>query len=189
MDSQFKYAGFWMRFGAHLIDSIILGIVNFFITLPIILSYGFFEFFERDRGRIFFTSSENLPDSDLSIDFIIALFKGILIAVIVTTVVNWLYYALFESSKKQATIGKMALNIKVTDMAGNKITFMRATGRYFGKILSGLFLMIGYIMAAFTEKKQALHDILAGCLVVKNVISLEEIQKMQDQGSYYNPMN
>ncbi len=79
----------------------------------------------------------------------------------------WLYYALMESSKYQATLGKMALNIKVTDLAGNKLTFARATGRYFGKILSGLILCIGYLMVIWTEKKQGLHDILAKTLVVK----------------------
>jgi uncharacterized RDD family membrane protein YckC len=53
----------------------------------------------------------------------------------------------------------------VTDLEGNRITFGRATGRYFGKYLSSLILLIGFIMAAFTEKKQALHDIMAGCLL------------------------
>jgi uncharacterized RDD family membrane protein YckC len=60
------------------------------------------------------------------------------------------------------------MNLKVTDMNGNKIGFGKASGRHFGKILSGMILSIGYIMAAFTEKKQALHDKMAGCLVVKD---------------------
>ena len=80
---------------------------------------------------------------------------------------GWLYFALMESSANQATLGKMAIGIKVTDMSGRRIGFGQATGRYFGKILSSMILLIGYIMAAFTEKKQALHDMLAGCLVVK----------------------
>ncbi|MCI0556277.1 MAG: RDD family protein, partial [Anaerolineae bacterium] len=61
---------------------------------------------------------------------------------------------------------KMALGIVVTDMNGNRISFGRATGRYFGKILSGLIIYIGYIMVAFTEKKQGLHDMMASCLVL-----------------------
>jgi uncharacterized RDD family membrane protein YckC len=69
-------------------------------------------------------------------------------------------------SMKGATIGKMALGIKVTDLNGERITFGRATGRYFGKILSGLTLCIGYIIAGFSQQKQALHDILAKTLVV-----------------------
>ncbi len=81
---------------------------------------------------------------------------------------GWLYYALMESSSKQATIGKIVLGIKVTDLNGHQISFARATGRYFGMILSGLILGIGYLMVAFTEKKQGLHDIMAKCLVVNN---------------------
>jgi uncharacterized RDD family membrane protein YckC len=71
-----------------------------------------------------------------------------------------------ESSSKQATLGKLALGIVVTDLNGNRISFGRATGRYFGKIVSGMIFAIGYIMAGFTEKKQALHDMIASCLVV-----------------------
>jgi uncharacterized RDD family membrane protein YckC len=85
----------------------------------------------------------------------------------ISIVISWLYFALMESSKIQGTLGKMLLKIKVTDYDGNRISFARATGRYFGKIISGMIMMIGYIMAGFTEKKQALHDILASCYVIK----------------------
>ena len=61
----------------------------------------------------------------------------------------------------------MALGMKVTDLAGNRISFLRATGRYFAKIISALILFIGFIMVAFTEKKQGLHDMIAGTLVVR----------------------
>jgi uncharacterized RDD family membrane protein YckC len=87
----------------------------------------------------------------------------------ISTVIAWLYYALMESSAKQATVGKMALGIMVTDLEGRRIGFGRATGRYFAKILSGLILGIGFLMAAFTQRKQALHDMLAGTLVYKGV--------------------
>jgi len=79
----------------------------------------------------------------------------------------WLYYTLMESSSRQATVGKLALGMIVTDLDGNRISFGRANGRFWGKILSGLTLYIGFILAGFTERKQALHDMLAGCLVVK----------------------
>jgi len=82
-------------------------------------------------------------------------------------VLQWLYFALMESSKTQGTVGKLVLKIKVTDYEGNRISFARATGRYFGKILSGMIMMIGYIMAGLTERKQALHDMLASCYVMK----------------------
>ncbi len=85
---------------------------------------------------------------------------------IIALVAAWLYFALMESSERQATLGKMAISIKVTNLEGDRISFGRATGRYFAKILSGIILLIGYIMAAFTAKKQGLHDMLAGTLVV-----------------------
>ena len=79
---------------------------------------------------------------------------------------GWLYFSLMESSPTQGTLGKMALGIKVTDLEGNQVGFGKATGRYFGKIISTLILLMGFIMVAFTEKKQGLHDMMAGCLVV-----------------------
>jgi len=87
----------------------------------------------------------------------------------------WLYYAIMESSKPQATIGKMALGTKVTTLGGERIGFGRASGRYFGKIVSGLTLGIGYLMAAFTERRQALHDKMANTLVVRAPLSAAEI--------------
>lgn len=71
-----------------------------------------------------------------------------------------------ENSATQGTLGKLALGIKVTDLNGRRIGFGRATGRHFGKFISTLTLLIGYIMVAFTQKKQGLHDMMAGCLVV-----------------------
>jgi uncharacterized RDD family membrane protein YckC len=132
-----EYAGFWRRVAAVLIDGLILSVV----TVPAGLSMG---------------------DGDPTGPG--ALSPGL---VTLSTVVQWLYYALLESSSKQATVGKMALGIRVTDLDGGRISFGRATGRYFGKILSGLILGIGFLMAAFTERKQALHDLLAGTLVVR----------------------
>lgn len=78
---------------------------------------------------------------------------------------SWLYESWMESSSRQATLGKMIFNMKVTDLNGNRISFARASGRHFAKYLSGLILGIGYIMAGFTDRKQALHDMIAGTLV------------------------
>lgn len=88
--------------------------------------------------------------------------------------VTWFYFAGFESSKRQATPGKRLMNLKVTDMNRSKIGFGKATGRHFGKILSGLIFLIGFIMAAFTEKGQALHDKMAGCLIIEGPVEDEE---------------
>jgi uncharacterized RDD family membrane protein YckC len=79
----------------------------------------------------------------------------------------WLYEAFMMSSEWQATVGKRVMSIVVTDLQGGRISFGRATGRHFAKYLSAFLLGIGFIMAAFTSKKQALHDIIAETLVVK----------------------
>jgi uncharacterized RDD family membrane protein YckC len=89
-----------------------------------------------------------------------------LIAAAPLPLVDWLYFAKLESSARQATIGKRALGIAVTDLAGRRISFGRATGRYFAKFLSSV-AAIGFLMAGFTARKQALHDMIAGCLVVR----------------------
>jgi len=94
--------------------------------------------------------------------------EGIIIVGLLGFIVRWLYFALQESSPAQATIGKKALGIKVVDLNGNQISFAKATGRYFGKIISSAILFIGFFMAGFTEKKQALHDMMAGTLVIKD---------------------
>jgi uncharacterized RDD family membrane protein YckC len=79
----------------------------------------------------------------------------------------WLYHGLMTSSAKQATLGKMAVGIIITDMQGRRLSFARATGRHFAKYLSGLTLLIGYLIQPVTEKRQALHDLLASTLVVR----------------------
>ena len=89
------------------------------------------------------------------------------IEVLLANLINWLYFALWHSSPHQATIGKRAVGIKVTDLDGRRISFARATGRYFAAILSGCILLIGYMMAGWTAKKRALHDMIADTLVVR----------------------
>ncbi|GFP75491.1 RDD family protein [Clostridium fungisolvens] len=91
---------------------------------------------------------------------------SMLIGPIFSVLLYWLYFAVMESSPKMATIGKQALGIVVTDLNGNRISFGKATGRYFGKIISSLVLCFGYFMALWTERKQALHDMMAGTLVL-----------------------
>ncbi len=98
---------------------------------------------------------------------ILLLVAGAIAGMTVAFFAKWLYYALMESSSHQATVGKIVLRLKVTDLQGGRITFGRATGRYFGRILSGLFLGVGYLMAAVTQQKQTLHDIVAGTLVIE----------------------
>jgi uncharacterized RDD family membrane protein YckC len=156
--SQFQYAGFWKRFVAHLIDSILIGVASLILLIPFLAAAGL--------GAFSIGDSDLSYDSETAIGFILAMIAGYLLLVLGIAVLSWLYYALMESSGQQGTVGKMALGIKVTDMNGNRISFGRATGRYFAKIISGLTLSIGYIIAGFTQQKQALHDIIAGCLVI-----------------------
>lgn len=142
------YAGFWRRFLAIIIDSIILSIGGGVIG-----------------GIIGFVLGAFLGGLGTAVATIQAI--AATIGYIIGIIINWLYFTLLESSSNQATLGKMAIGIIVTDLDGNRISFARANGRYWAKIISALILMIGYIMAGFTQKKQALHDIIAGCLVVK----------------------
>jgi uncharacterized RDD family membrane protein YckC len=102
----------------------------------------------------------------LAIRYAFFLANSELLGTIVVIVGLWLYFALLESTDMQATIGKRVMDLKVTDDHGARIGFGRATGRHFGKIVSGLILYIGYMLAGWTARKQALHDMMASCCVV-----------------------
>lgn len=157
-----KYAGFWLRFVAYIIDYIILYVISGFVIVPLLAAVGI-SFGAATGG---FSDFSQMTEGDMiavATAFVTAIFAGS----IITLVINVLYYTLMESSKYQATVGKIALGLKVTDMNGNKLDFVKALIRQIGKFVSGIILMIGYIMAGFTEKKQALHDMIAGTLVVK----------------------
>lgn len=152
-----KYAGFWWRFLAIIIDGIIIGIVQWIVITPLIAAIGIGAYKAASGG---------MSEGEV-IGMAGAIFGAAMLTWLLTIAIGWLYFALMESSKLQGTIGKLALKIVVTDMEGNRISFGRATGRYFGKILSAIIIYIGFIMAGFTEKKQGLHDIIAGTLVWK----------------------
>lgn len=136
-----EYAGFWLRFVASIIDGVAVGMVAWIIFIPSI--FGLADISYSGAASLFF--------------IYIALWLAL----------PWLYYAIMESSSRQATLGKLVLGIVVTDDSGDRVSFARATGRYFGKFLSQIIFYIGYLMIAFTDKKQGLHDILASTLVVK----------------------
>ena len=159
--AESKYAGFWLRFVAYIIDYIILYVINGFVIIPILAAVGI------SIGA----ASEGFDFNTMSEGDIIAMGTAIMGAIfaggILTLIISILYYAIMEASKYQATVGKIALGLKVTDMNGKKLDIGKAALRQIGKILSGIILLIGYIMAGFTEKKQALHDMIAGTLVVK----------------------
>ena len=135
------FAGFWKRFASSLIDGLITGLIG-------TIAGGFYGGLHGLAGG----SSDGV--------FWVGMIMGVL--------GQWIYFAAFESSNRQATLGKLALGIKVVDLEGNRINFSKASGRFWGKYISTLIVFIGYIMVAFTEKKQGLHDIMAGCLVIDN---------------------
>ncbi len=136
-----RYAGFWRRFAAIIIDELILGAVSVFFSVTYLLTIMSSPDFETVKITVLSNR-------------IFSLF------------LHWLYFTIMESSSIRATLGKMALGIIVTDYKGRRISFARANGRYFGKILSAFIFCIGFMMAGFTRKKQALHDMLAETLVV-----------------------
>lgn len=143
------YAGFWKRFAAAIIDGIVTGIGGLVVAGPIIALM-----------ILSATSARGEPDMEalgVALDGVANLL-GLLL--------GWIYSAAMESSSLQATLGKMALQIKVTDLDGARVSFGKATGRHFAKFVSALLLFAGFVMAAFTAKKQGLHDLMAGCLVV-----------------------
>jgi uncharacterized RDD family membrane protein YckC len=134
-----RYGGFWRRFVSFWIDAILLWIASAILTV----SMGR-DLFERDFGS---------PQT--------------MLANFISLVVGWLYSALLESGPRQATLGQMVIGIQVTDLGYRRISFARATGRHFAQILCAVTVGVGYLMIAFTEKKQGLHDMVAGCLVVR----------------------
>jgi uncharacterized RDD family membrane protein YckC len=139
-----KYAGFGDRLVAVIIDSILLWVVNAIITFA-------------------FMGSMMANASDISSGNI----GSMVLMYIVILGINFGYFAGMESSARMSTIGKGAMGLKVCDMNGERISFGRATGRYFSKIISGMILLIGYLMVIWSDKKQALHDQIAGTLVIK----------------------
>lgn len=155
------YAGFWLRLVAYLIDSAIVAVAFAAIVALAVGSFGV-RFF---RG--FVPRAYDQPPNPF---FPVAILGVILVLLPLTIVLTWLYFASMESSTHQGTLGKMALGLFVTDLQGRRVSFGRASGRFFAKFITGLIpFFIGYIMAGFTAKKQALHDMIASCLVLKKV--------------------
>jgi uncharacterized RDD family membrane protein YckC len=143
--SAVEYAGFWKRLLALAVDEIIWGIAGFFLMV-ITIAAGALR-----------------PHSEIS-DAAYTVVFGIVC--IVFTILQLLYWPLMECSSRQGTLGKRAIGIVVTDIDGRHISFARAVGRNLGKIVSAIIYYVGFIMIAFTKKKQGLHDITANCLVV-----------------------
>lgn len=152
MTTQTQYGGFWNRFAALFIDGLIL-----------ILPQSLFGYLLGTS----FVARFNYQDPTL-----IAM-GYMLWAYLTAALISWIYFAAFESSLKQATPGKMALGLIVTDTQGRRVSFGRASGRFWAKILSSLPMGLGYLLVAVTPRKQALHDLLCQTLVQRKEFAQE----------------
>lgn len=132
------YGGFWIRFVAYIIDAILISVAFWVIAFAMGVRMD----------------AESLQDSNIALNS-------------VSFVIGWLYFALMESSERGATVGKMAMGLRVVTNDGQRLSFLNATGRYFAKIISAIILCIGFIMIGFTERKRGLHDMIASTLVIK----------------------
>ena len=146
------YAGFWRRVGACLIDYIVVGLAFTVLSFLIGALIG--------GGN---AGAARAIASAVAVSWLLFLFAP------------WLYYALMESSSHQATLGKLAVGIKVTDQSGERIGFGQATGRYFSHILTAISFGVGYAMVVFTSRRQALHDMVARTYVVRREFPAEEV--------------
>ncbi|MGH8145499.1 MAG: RDD family protein [Rhodanobacteraceae bacterium] len=143
------YAGFWRRVVAWVIDFVIVTV----IAEGCILLLGIWLLVSLAlSGAGHGVAMTRLVDTALQP---------------LVVVIAWLYYAVCESSSWQATIGKLTLGLRVTDGYGERIDFGRASGRHFGKYVSALIFGFGFLLAGWTARKQALHDLLAGCCVAR----------------------
>ncbi|WP_158543327.1 RDD family protein [Dyella psychrodurans] len=159
------YGGFWMRLAAYLVDSLL-------ISVAFIVVFMFLGLMLPHRSAV-----DGQPQ----------ILPGLIAIALVFSV--WLYFPLWESSSKQATPGKLALGLLVTNENGDRIGFWHSFGRFLGKFISGLILNIGYMMAGWTSRKQALHDLMAGTFVVrKHALEAWQQGDSSDQRTAAPPM-
>jgi uncharacterized RDD family membrane protein YckC len=140
-NKKLDYASIGNRIIAAILDGIILIFINFIVGMVLTI-----------------TINQSSSTSDESLNSLNNL---------INILISYGYTAYLMSSESQATLGQMAMGIKVTDENGNRITFVAATIRYFMSLVSGIILAIGYLMALFNDKKQTLHDLVAKTVVLK----------------------
>lgn len=146
------YAGFWKRFAAYAIDSVVVGIAGVVVQVVVAaVMFGGMAALSSNPGEMFSTGAGIL---------------GVLLLYLAPLALGAAYYGFFHASANQASLGKMAVGIKVTDESGGHISFWRGFARYFALIVSSIPLGIGLIMAGFTDRKRALHDMMCTTLVV-----------------------
>jgi uncharacterized RDD family membrane protein YckC len=162
-NGTFVYAGFWWRYLAYLLDFFILSVGG-----------GLLRIGTQDSTN----TMGQMPVTGMTYHYHIAspwtIFLAIGVVLLVLGIISFIlaiYFVLFECSRFRATPGKLVCGLIVVDLEGNRISFWRATARHFAKLLSILTLAIGFMMAGWTHRNQALHDKVAGCLVLKSLES------------------
>lgn len=159
---QASFGGFWIRAVAFIIDNIIISIPAALISIPLI-GYALFNLMPYMEEF----SETQIVSTEMASAMFLSWSIGLLLQII-WVICFWLYFALFESSSKQATWGKQIFGLRVTDGNGQRISFARASGRTFAKFISYIILYIGFMMAGWTKRKRALHDMIADTLVIKS---------------------
>jgi uncharacterized RDD family membrane protein YckC len=156
--SSTSYAGFWLRWIAAILDNVILAVPT--VPVALLLFAGTLPLIMAAHGNAAVVMAAILPH--------------LFLFIAVTIVGRWLYWSLMESSSWQATLGKKALGLYVTDLEGNRISFGKASGRFWAgrgissvPTLGGLYYLVDCICCGFTERKQAVHDMIASCLVMR----------------------
>ena len=154
------YAGLGRRIVAFIIDIILILVFDLVVASTLGLLRGV--------QNLYFYAYQHAPIESLTPEGTrVALVTSIIASYgILFVVIPWLYYAGFESSRSQATPGKVLIHAQVTDLEGSRVSYARATIRFFAKFISLVIFFIGFIMIGFTKKKQGLHDKIAGCLVL-----------------------
>jgi uncharacterized RDD family membrane protein YckC len=156
-----EHAGIGRRSLAFFIDLVFILLVDLFITGLFGLSEGLRMLYQLLRGwPMVDRSGQEVTNALIPLPIVLSV-------CILFVLVPWFYYAFLERSKDQATLGKIAVRIAVTDANGNRITFARASLRHFAKLLTVATIFIGFLIVPFTRRHQALHDMVSGCVMFR----------------------
>ncbi len=149
-----RYAGFMNRFVAWLIDALITGTISLIATVAVSVLYGYARY-----------DGEH-PTGFMSC-LVTGMIRGWFLPLGTATLINWLYFSIFESSKSQGTPGKLAVGIVVANEEAQRISFASATVRFLAKYLSTASLFVGWFMMLRTKRRQCLHDVIAQTVVLE----------------------
>ena len=171
------YAGFWKRLVAYIIDAIVL-----YIPQMLIMNAFGNEAAQAKLQQAMLAAGTDFGVAMAAYGQYYETMRG---GVALTALLVWLYFAICESSAWQASVGKLAIGIRVTDLEGRRISFWRALGRYAAKVLSWFILAIGFLMIGWTRRKQGLHDMLANTLVLNGRASAFRNAAPRDDRSFH----